>query len=40
MSGYPLSQTITAAVPEPETWGLMLAGLILTGALARRRNTI
>ena len=40
MSGYPLSQTITAAVPEPETWGLMLAGLTVIGAIARRRRTI
>ncbi|MBC7205976.1 MAG: PEP-CTERM sorting domain-containing protein [Methyloversatilis sp.] len=40
MSGYPLSQTITAAVPEPETWGLMLAGLTVIGAIARRRRSI
>jgi hypothetical protein len=28
-----------AAVPEPEAWGLMLSGLALVGAAARRRNT-
>lgn len=27
-----------APVPEPETWGMLLAGLALTGAVARRRN--
>ncbi|MBL8489196.1 MAG: hypothetical protein JNM82_00260, partial [Rhodocyclaceae bacterium] len=28
---FPIEQTITAAVPEPETYALMLAGLGLTG---------
>ncbi len=27
-----------AAVPEPETWGLMLSGLALVGSAARRRR--
>ncbi|MEZ5609458.1 MAG: SdiA-regulated domain-containing protein [Rhodocyclaceae bacterium] len=37
----PQSQLIvlTAAVPEPETWGMMLAGLGLLGAAARRRQS-
>ena len=36
----PQSQLIvlTAAVPEPETWGMMLAGLGLLGAAVRRRQ--
>ncbi len=38
MGTYPIGQTITAAVPEPETYALMLAGLGLTGAIARRRK--
>jgi hypothetical protein len=36
---YPISQTITAAVPEPETYAMLLAGLGLMGAIARRRRT-
>lgn len=38
MSGYPLSQTITVAVPEPETYAMFLAGLGLMGGIARRRK--
>ncbi len=38
MSGYPVSQTITAAVPEPETYAMLLAGLGLLGLIARRRR--
>lgn len=34
---WPITQTITAAVPEPETYALMLAGLALVGFAARRR---
>jgi hypothetical protein len=30
---------VTAAVPEPETWGMLLAGLGLVGVIARRRKT-
>ena len=32
-----LQLRVLAAVPEPETWGLMLAGLALLGTVARRR---
>ena len=32
------SATITAAVPEPETYAMLLAGLGLMGAVVRRRN--
>jgi PEP-CTERM motif len=32
-----LGYTITASVPEPETYALMLAGLALVGAMVRRR---
>ena len=33
-----MTYTLTAAVPEAETWGLMLAGLGLVGLAARRRR--
>lgn len=39
MSGVPYSQTITAAVPEPETYAMFMAGLGLMGFIARRRKT-
>ncbi|MCE9658941.1 MAG: PEPxxWA-CTERM sorting domain-containing protein [Burkholderiales bacterium] len=35
MAGLP---PITAPVPEPETWAMMLAGLAMVGRLARRRR--
>ncbi|KAB2924487.1 MAG: PEP-CTERM sorting domain-containing protein [Dechloromonas sp.] len=38
MSGYPVSQTITAAVPEPESYAMFMAGLGILGAIARRRR--
>jgi hypothetical protein len=40
MGGYPVSQTITAAVPEPETYAMMMAGLGLVGFMARRRRKV
>lgn len=33
-----ISAVTVAAVPEPETYGMLLAGLGLIGAIARRRN--
>lgn len=39
MSGIPYSQTITAAVPEPETYAMMMAGLGLVGWMSRRRRS-
>ncbi|MDD4882112.1 MAG: PEP-CTERM sorting domain-containing protein [Gallionellaceae bacterium] len=35
---FPITQSITAAVPEPETYALMSAGLGLMGFVARRRR--
>lgn len=40
MSGYPLSETITAAVPEPENYAMFMAGLGLMGFVARRRRQL
>ncbi|MDE2619485.1 MAG: PEPxxWA-CTERM sorting domain-containing protein, partial [Sphingomonadales bacterium] len=34
------SPTQTAAVPEPATWALMMAGFGLVGAALRRRKAI
>lgn len=38
MYGYPVAQSITAAVPEPETYAMFLVGLGLIGGIARRRR--
>ncbi|MCL2160910.1 MAG: DVUA0089 family protein [Betaproteobacteria bacterium] len=32
------SVTVTGVVPEPETWAMLLAGLGMVGAVARRRR--
>jgi hypothetical protein len=33
-----VTETITAAIPEPGEWAMMLAGLAAVGAIARRRR--
>jgi hypothetical protein len=37
---FTLTGTAVAAVPEPETFAMLLAGLGLIGALTRRRNRV
>lgn len=39
MGTLPITQTITAAVPEPESYAMFLAGLGLMGFVARRRQS-
>ena len=39
MAGYPVSESITAAVPEPETYAMMMAGLGMIGFMSRRRKS-
>ncbi|MDQ6629789.1 MAG: hypothetical protein M3Z29_15300 [Pseudomonadota bacterium] len=39
MGGYNSAAAVTA-VPEPETWLLIAAGLLVTGRLARNRNRV
>jgi hypothetical protein len=36
----PLAATITAAVPEPETYAMMMAGLGLLGFMAKRKKSV
>lgn len=38
MDGYPISQIITAAVPEPSTWALTALGLVGVAVASRRRR--
>jgi hypothetical protein len=38
VSSGPVAETITASVPEPETYAMLLAGLGLMGAVAKRRK--
>ncbi len=38
MSGYPVSQVITIAVPEPQTYAMLLAGLGVVGFVSARRR--
>jgi hypothetical protein len=40
MGGYPTNLTITAAVPEPETYAMMMAGLGMVGFMSRRRRRV
>jgi hypothetical protein len=35
---WPTVNNVTLAVPEPETWGMLLAGLCLLGGMATRRR--
>lgn len=35
---YPITQTITAAVPEPETYAMLMAGLGIVGFVGRSRR--
>lgn len=35
---YALSQPLTAPVPEPQTWAMLLAGVALIGAVAKYRK--
>jgi len=36
----PTVPTVLPAVPEPQTWGMLLAGLALIGYSALRRRTV
>lgn len=35
-----INNAISIAVPEPATWGLMIGGFMMTGAMLRRRRTV
>ena len=37
---FTYNPTISAAVPEPATWAMMLAGFGLIGSGMRRRNAV
>ena len=35
-----MGQVIVSAIPEPESYAIMLAGLVLTGVMVRRKQKV